>query len=142
MPIRRFTTSLLSQGKQYGLMSGRIEFPPPGSGGNMYEAGGYRYHEFTNTGNSTFTASESLKFIGIPSFAPEFFRRARIQNPMKMKQLQQLKNICPTCKETQLPTLLIINPKVEVWVSFTKEGKANAGEVNAEDKVNAGVAAA
>jgi peptide chain release factor 3 len=36
----------------------------------------------------TFTSNESLKFIGIPSFAPEFFRRARIQNPMKMKQLQ------------------------------------------------------
>jgi peptide chain release factor 3 len=36
----------------------------------------------------TFTENESLKFIGIPSFAPEFFRRARIKNPMKMKQLQ------------------------------------------------------
>lgn len=36
----------------------------------------------------TFTANEDLKFTGIPSFAPEFFRRARIQNPMKMKQLQ------------------------------------------------------
>jgi peptide chain release factor 3 len=36
----------------------------------------------------TFTANESLKFTGIPSFAPEFFRRARIKNPMKMKQLQ------------------------------------------------------
>ncbi|HZV62170.1 MAG TPA: peptide chain release factor 3 [Methylophilaceae bacterium] len=36
----------------------------------------------------TFTENEALKFIGIPSFAPEFFRRARIKNPMKMKQLQ------------------------------------------------------
>ncbi len=36
----------------------------------------------------TFTEGESLKFTGIPSFAPEFFRRARIKNPMKMKQLQ------------------------------------------------------
>jgi peptide chain release factor 3 len=36
----------------------------------------------------TFTENENLKFIGIPSFAPEFFRRARIKNPMKMKQLQ------------------------------------------------------
>jgi len=36
----------------------------------------------------TFTESENLKYIGIPSFAPEFFRRARIKNPMKMKQLQ------------------------------------------------------
>ncbi|HSF71264.1 MAG TPA: peptide chain release factor 3, partial [Methylotenera sp.] len=36
----------------------------------------------------TFSESEALKFIGIPSFAPEHFRRARIKNPMKMKQLQ------------------------------------------------------
>ncbi len=36
----------------------------------------------------TFSEGENLKFIGIPSFAPEFFRKARIKNPMKMKQLQ------------------------------------------------------
>ncbi len=36
----------------------------------------------------TFSEGEALKFTGIPSFAPEFFRRARIKNPMKMKQLQ------------------------------------------------------
>jgi peptide chain release factor 3 len=36
----------------------------------------------------TFSESEALKFIGIPSFAPEYFRRARIKNPLKMKQLQ------------------------------------------------------
>jgi peptide chain release factor 3 len=36
----------------------------------------------------TFTEGENIKFTGIPSFAPEFFRRARIKNPMKMKQLQ------------------------------------------------------
>jgi peptide chain release factor 3 len=36
----------------------------------------------------TFSENELLKFIGIPSFAPEHFRRARIKNPMKMKQLQ------------------------------------------------------
>jgi peptide chain release factor 3 len=36
----------------------------------------------------TFSEGEALKFIGIPSFAPEYFRRARIKNPLKMKQLQ------------------------------------------------------
>lgn len=36
----------------------------------------------------TFTEGEKLKFTGIPSFAPELFRRARIKNPLKMKQLQ------------------------------------------------------
>jgi peptide chain release factor 3 len=36
----------------------------------------------------TFTEGEKLKFTGIPSFAPELFRRARIKNPLKIKQLQ------------------------------------------------------
>jgi peptide chain release factor 3 len=36
----------------------------------------------------TFSSGEGLKFTGLPYFAPEFFRRARIKNPMKMKQLQ------------------------------------------------------
>jgi peptide chain release factor 3 len=36
----------------------------------------------------TFSAGEAIKFTGLPYFAPEFFRRARIKNPMKMKQLQ------------------------------------------------------
>jgi peptide chain release factor 3 len=37
----------------------------------------------------TFTEGEDLKFTGIPSFAPEHFRRARLKNPLKMKQLQK-----------------------------------------------------
>jgi peptide chain release factor 3 len=37
----------------------------------------------------TFSEGESLKFTGIPSFAPELFRKARIRNPLKMKQLQK-----------------------------------------------------
>jgi len=37
----------------------------------------------------TFSEGEDLKFIGIPCFAPEHFRRARLQNPLKMKQLQK-----------------------------------------------------
>jgi peptide chain release factor 3 len=37
----------------------------------------------------TFSEGESLKFTGIPSFAPEIFRKARIRNPLKMKQLQK-----------------------------------------------------
>ncbi|MDD5242269.1 MAG: peptide chain release factor 3 [Sulfuricella sp.] len=37
----------------------------------------------------TFSEGEELKFTGIPSFAPEIFRRARIRNPLKMKQLQK-----------------------------------------------------
>ena len=37
----------------------------------------------------TFSEGENLKFTGIPSFAPEYFRRARLKNPLKMKQLQK-----------------------------------------------------
>ncbi|MEE8398502.1 MAG: peptide chain release factor 3 [Desulfobacterales bacterium] len=37
----------------------------------------------------TFTDKEPLKFSGIPNFAPEHFRRVRIKNPIKTKQLQK-----------------------------------------------------
>ncbi|HFE37619.1 MAG TPA: peptide chain release factor 3 [Gammaproteobacteria bacterium] len=35
----------------------------------------------------TFSAGEKLKFTGIPHFAPELFRRARLRDPLKSKQL-------------------------------------------------------
>ena len=37
----------------------------------------------------TFTAGEILQFTGIPHFAPELFRRIRLTDPMKSKQLQR-----------------------------------------------------
>lgn len=37
----------------------------------------------------TFTQSETLKFTGIPHFAPELFKRVRLKDPLKMKQLQK-----------------------------------------------------
>ncbi len=37
----------------------------------------------------TFTAGEELKFRGIPHFAPELFRRIRLKDPLKLKQLQK-----------------------------------------------------
>jgi len=37
----------------------------------------------------TFTQGEQLKFTGIPNFAPELFRRARLKDPLKMKALQK-----------------------------------------------------
>ena len=37
----------------------------------------------------TFTAGENLKFEGIPHFAPELFRRVRLKDPLKMKQLKK-----------------------------------------------------
>ena len=37
----------------------------------------------------TFSEGEQLAFTGIPFFAPELFRIARIKNPLKIKQLQK-----------------------------------------------------
>ncbi|MBN7798550.1 peptide chain release factor 3 [Parahaliea mediterranea] len=37
----------------------------------------------------TFTEGEELQFTGIPHFAPELFRRIRLKDPMKSKQLQK-----------------------------------------------------
>ncbi len=37
----------------------------------------------------TFTEGEKLSFTGIPSFAPELFRRAQLRDPLKMKALRK-----------------------------------------------------
>ncbi|MFD2167816.1 peptide chain release factor 3 [Thalassotalea euphylliae] len=37
----------------------------------------------------TFTQNEEMKFSGIPNFAPEMFRRIRLRDPLKAKQLQK-----------------------------------------------------
>lgn len=37
----------------------------------------------------TFTEGEDLKFTGIPSFAPELFRRVRLRDPLRAKALQK-----------------------------------------------------
>ena len=50
----------------------------------------------------TFTQGEELRFTGVPDFAPELFRRARLRDPLKMKALQ--KGLDQLCEEgaTQL----------------------------------------
>ena len=37
----------------------------------------------------SFTEGESLQFTGIPNFAPELFRRARLRDPLKLKALRK-----------------------------------------------------
>lgn len=37
----------------------------------------------------TFTAGEELRYTGIPHFAPELFRRIRLSDPLKSKQLRK-----------------------------------------------------
>lgn len=45
----------------------------------------------------TFSSKETLKFTGIPSFAPEHFRRVRLKDPMRSKQLE--KGLMQLCEE-------------------------------------------
>ncbi len=37
----------------------------------------------------TFTHNENIKFTGIPHFAPELFKRVRLKDPLKLKQLKK-----------------------------------------------------
>jgi peptide chain release factor 3 len=62
---------------------------------------GLHNHGTINIGD-TFTTGEQLTFTGVPSFAPEMFRRAVLKDPLKMKALQ--KGLSQLCEEgaTQL----------------------------------------
>jgi peptide chain release factor 3 len=69
---------------------------------------GLHNHGTINIGDS-FTQGEALVFTGIPSFAPELFRRAVLRDPLKLKALQ--KGLAQLCEEgaTQLFRPLIGN---------------------------------
>lgn len=55
---------------------------------------GLHNHGTINIGD-TFTEGEKLRFTGIPNFAPELFRRARLKDPLKMKALiRGLEQLC------------------------------------------------
>jgi peptide chain release factor 3 len=62
---------------------------------------GIHNHGTIRIGDS-FSQGEQLVFTGIPNFAPELFRRARLRDPLKMKAL--LKGLTQLCEEgaTQL----------------------------------------
>ena len=62
---------------------------------------GLHNHGTINIGD-TFTEGEKISFTGIPSFAPELFRRAVLKDPLKAKALQ--KGLAQLCEEgaTQL----------------------------------------
>ena len=49
---------------------------------------GLHNHGTINIGDA-FSEGESLVFTGIPSFAPEMFRRAVLRDPLKMKALSK-----------------------------------------------------
>jgi peptide chain release factor 3 len=55
---------------------------------------GFHNHGTIQIGD-TFTEGETFSFTGIPSFAPELFRRVRTADPLKSKALQKgLKQLC------------------------------------------------
>ena len=62
---------------------------------------GVHNHGTINIGDS-FSQGEMIKFAGIPSFAPEIFRRAVLKDPLRLKALQ--KGLAQLCEEgaTQL----------------------------------------
>jgi len=49
---------------------------------------GLHNHGTIQIGDS-FSEGEQLKFIGVPNFAPELFRRVRARDPLKSKQLER-----------------------------------------------------
>jgi peptide chain release factor 3 len=49
---------------------------------------GIHNHGTISIGDS-FTEGEALQFTGVPNFAPELFRRARLRDPLKLKALQK-----------------------------------------------------
>jgi peptide chain release factor 3 len=49
---------------------------------------GLHNHGTISIGDS-FSSGEKISFTGIPNFAPELFRRARLRDPLKLKQLQK-----------------------------------------------------
>ena len=62
---------------------------------------GIHNHGTINIGDS-FSEGESIRFTGIPNFAPEIFRRAVLKDPLRLKALQ--KGLAQLCEEgaTQL----------------------------------------
>ena len=62
---------------------------------------GIHNHGTINIGDS-FSEGESIRFTGIPNFAPEIFRRAVLKDPLRLKALQ--KGLSQLCEEgaTQL----------------------------------------
>ncbi len=65
------------------FMAGEREHVEEGAPGDII---GLHNHGTIQIGD-TFTEGEDLKFTGIPHFAPEIFRRARLRDPLRMKAL-------------------------------------------------------
>jgi hypothetical protein len=63
MAVKRFKTSLISQGRSYGVLSGRANLIPIASGGNVQDLGGFRIHSFTTVGSSSFVITANVTSV-------------------------------------------------------------------------------
>ncbi|AJI72417.1 peptide chain release factor 3 [Francisella tularensis subsp. novicida GA99-3548] len=71
--------------KALTFMAGEREQVEEGYAGDII---GLHNHGSIQIGDS-FTQGEKLKFKGIPNFAPEIFKRVKLNDPLKMKALQK-----------------------------------------------------
>jgi hypothetical protein len=60
MAVKRFKFSLISQGKSYGVLSGRSNLTPNATGGSISNAGGYKIHLFNSVGSNIFQIFSSF----------------------------------------------------------------------------------
>lgn len=79
--VRQQQTMILGQALTF--MAGEREHADVAYPGDII---GIHNHGTIQIGD-TFTEGENLKFIGIPNFAPELFRRVRLSDPLKQKKL-------------------------------------------------------
>ncbi len=71
--------------KALTFMAGEREQVEEGYAGDII---GLHNHGSIQIGDS-FTQGEKLKFKGIPNFAPEIYKRVKLNDPLKMKALQK-----------------------------------------------------
>lgn len=79
------TGKMMQVSKALTFMAGEREQVEEGYAGDII---GLHNHGSIQIGDS-FTQGEKLKFKGIPNFAPEIFKRVKLNDPLKMKALQK-----------------------------------------------------
>ncbi len=79
------TGKMMQISKALTFMAGEREQVEEGYAGDII---GLHNHGSIQIGDS-FTQGEKLKFKGIPNFAPEIYKRVKLNDPLKMKALQK-----------------------------------------------------
>jgi peptide chain release factor 3 len=79
------TGKMMQISKALTFMAGEREQVAEGYAGDII---GLHNHGSIQIGDS-FTQGEKLKFKGIPNFAPEIYKRVKLNDPLKMKALQK-----------------------------------------------------